>query len=140
MKIPQWRSSHSNKQLDKGGLRRPYPYILERMSYMKITLSNEVLSVEDGIYTATIDTVQSYGEEDGILMKLQLEDGRTLVEFYRASDLGSYPWSDLFRALNTDDTDDLIGKAVEITVENKVSKSSGNSFCNVKRVKLLPKG
>ena len=105
---------------------------------MKIELSNEVLAVEDGTYNATVDTVLPYGDDSGILMKLALEDGRVLITFTTVKRLGEYPWGDVFRALDTDDTDDLIGEAVEITVENTVSETSGNSFCNIKRVKLVP--
>lgn len=104
---------------------------------MKIELSNEVLSVEDGTYKATVDTILPYGDDGGVLMKFALDDGRMLISFTTVKRLGEYPWSDVFRALDTDDTDDLIGTAVEITVENTVSESSGNSYCNVKRVRLV---
>lgn len=103
---------------------------------MLISLSNEVLSVENGKYTAVIDTIQSYGDDEGILMKLALEDGMTLIKFYKAENLASYPWNNVFRALDTNDTDDLIGKTVEIEVVNNVSKTTGNTFCNIKRVTL----
>lgn len=103
---------------------------------MKIDLNNEVLSVENGTYTGIIDTIQSYGDDDRILMKIMLTDGITLVKFYKSEDLGSYPWSNIFRALNTDDTDDLISKTVEIEVVNSVSKTTGSEFCNIKKVKL----
>lgn len=106
---------------------------------MKIALSDEVLAVEDGTYTANVDTILSYGDDGGVLMKLALEDGRVLITFTTVKRLGEYPWGDVFRALATDDTDDLIGETVEITVENTVSETSGNSFCNIKRVKLLPR-
>lgn len=106
---------------------------------MKIELSSEVLAVEDGTYKATVDNVLPYGDDGGVLMKLALDDGRMLISFTTVKRLGEYPWGDVFRALATDDTDDLIGETVEITVENTVSETSGNSFCNIKRVKLLPR-
>lgn len=103
---------------------------------MLIDIQNEVLAVEDGTYQATIDTIQPYGEEDGIIMRLLLEDQRILVKFYRESDLGSFPWNGVFRALNTNDTDDLVGKAVELEVVNNTSKKTDRTFCNIKRVTL----
>ena len=104
---------------------------------MKIQLSNEVLAVEDGTYSAVIDTVQPYGNEGGILVRLSLSDGRTLIKFYKLDDLGSYPWNTLFRALNSNDTDDLVGKNVEIEVVNVVSRVSGNEFCNIRKIRLI---
>ena len=105
---------------------------------MKVKMSDEILAVEDGTYKVTVDAILPYGDDGGVLMKLALDDGRMLLHFTTMKRLGQYPWSGLFRALNTDDTDDLIGAAVEVTVENTVSETSGNSFCNVKRVKLVP--
>ncbi len=105
---------------------------------MKVKMSDEILAVEDGTYKVTVDAILPYGDDGGVLMKLALEDGKILIHFTTLKRLGEYPWSDVFRALNTDDTDDLIGTEVEITVENNVSETSGNSFCNVKRVKLVP--
>ena len=104
---------------------------------MKVNITNEVLSVEDGTYSAVIDTVQPYGNEGGILVRLSLSDGRTLIKFYKLDDLGSYPWNNLFRALNSEDTDDLIGKKVEIEIVNSISKVSGNEFCNIRKAKLI---
>ena len=104
---------------------------------MKVQISNEVLAVEDGTYSAVIDTVQPYGDANGILIKLRLDDSRTLVKFYKLDDLGAYPWSTLFRALNSNDTDDLIGQKVEIEIVNNVSKISGNEFCNIRKIRLI---
>ena len=39
---------------------------------MKIEISNEVLSVEDGKYIAVIDDIHKYGNEDKVLIKLSL--------------------------------------------------------------------
>ena len=104
---------------------------------MRVNVQNECPSVEDGDHAVSIDSIFPYGDEDGVVMKLALEDGRILIHFTTAEDLGRYPWSTLFRALNTDDTDDLIGKKALITVRNAVSKTTGSSFCNVTKVKLL---
>ena len=104
---------------------------------MKVKISNDVLAVEDGTYTATIDTIQEYGDEGRILLKLLLSDNRMLLKFYKLDDLGAYPWSTLFRALNSNDTDDLIGQKVEIEIVNNVSKISGNEFCNIRKIRLI---
>ena len=76
---------------------------------MKIELRNEVLAVEDGTYVAAVDAILPYGDDGGVLMKLALDDNRVLITFTTAKRLGEFPWGDVFRALNTDDTDDLIG-------------------------------
>ena len=92
-------------------------------------ISNEVLAVENGTYSAKIVTVFDYGEDK--------EDGTILVKFFSSKELGSYPWSNVFRALNADNTDALLDRSVEITVSNNVSKKTGKCFCNIKKVQLL---
>lgn len=92
-------------------------------------ISNEVLAVENGTDSAT---VFDYGE-DKVCMKFQMEDGTILVKFFSSKELGSYPWSNVFRALNADNTDALLDRSVEITVSNNVSKKTGKCFCNIKR-------
>lgn len=104
---------------------------------MKIKLSNEVMTVADGNYQVKILTVQGYNNDENVLMKFQMEDETIFVKFYKSEDLATYPWADVFRALNTDETDDLEGKMIEIEVVNTVSKTSGNKFCNIRRVKLI---
>ncbi len=103
---------------------------------MKIEFSNEVLSVEDGKYTAVIDGIHEYGEEGRILIKLKIEqENVTLINFTSMDALGRYPWNNVFKALNTDDTDDLIGQSVEFEVKNE--EKGGNCYCNIKNVKLV---
>ncbi len=103
---------------------------------MKIEFSNEVLSVADGKYTAVIDGIHEYGEEGRILIKLKIEEENvTLINFTSMDALGRYPWNNVFKALNTDDTDDLIGQSVEFEVKNE--EKGGNCYCNIKNVKLV---
>ena len=103
---------------------------------MKIEFSNEVLSVEEGKYTAVIDGIHKYGEEGKILIKLNIEnEDKTLINFTSMDALGRYPWNNVFKALNTDDTDDLIGQSVEFEVKNE--EKGGNCYCNIKNVKLV---
>ena len=103
---------------------------------MKIEFSNEVLSVEEGKYTAVIDGIHEYGKEGKILIKLNIEnEDKTLINFTNMEALGRYPWNNVFKALNTDDTDDLIGESVEFEVKNE--EKGGNCYCNIKNVKLV---
>ena len=103
---------------------------------MKIEFSNEVLSVENGKYTAVIDGIHEYGEEGKILIKLKIEEeNKTLINFTNMDALGRYPWNNVFKALNTDDTDDLIGQSVEFEVKNE--EKGDNCYCNIKNVKLV---
>jgi len=103
---------------------------------MKIEFSNEVLSVENGKYTAVIDGIHEYGNEDKVLIKLKIEkENVTLINFTSMDALGRYPWNNVFKALNTDDTDDLIGQSVEFEVKNE--EKGGNCYCNIKNVKLV---
>lgn len=97
-------------------------------------ISNEVLAVENGTYSAT---VFDYGEDKVCMMKFQMEDGTILVKFFSGKELGSYPWSNVFRALDADNTDALLDRSVEITVSNNVSKKTEKRFCNIKKVQLL---
>lgn len=99
-------------------------------------ISNEVLAVENGTYSAKIVTVFDCGE-DKVCMKFQMEDGTILVKFFSGKELGSYPWSNVFRALDADNTDALLNRSVEITVSNNVSKKTEKRFCNIKKVQLL---
>lgn len=46
-------------------------------------ISNEVLAVENGTYSAT---VFDYGE-DKVCMKFQMEDGTILVKFFSSEDI-----------------------------------------------------
>lgn len=103
---------------------------------MKITLINETFFVDDGTYSAVITDLFEYAD-DKLCMKLELDDKTILVKFYNLKELGAYPWSDVFRALDSTDTDDLIGQNVEITVVNTTSKKTGKEFCNIKKVKLI---
>ena len=95
-------------------------------------ISNEVLAVENGTYSATVFDYR----EDKVCMKFQMEDG-TMVKFFSDKELGSYPWSNVFRALDADNTDALLNRSVEITVSNNVSKKTEKCFCNIKKVQLL---
>lgn len=102
---------------------------------MRIEICNEVLSVPNGTYSAEIIEVFEYTEER-ICMKLKIGK-EVLVKFFKGTELSSYPWSGVFRALDSTDTDDLMGRNVEITVANNTSKKTGKEFCNIKKVKLL---
>ena len=103
---------------------------------MKIEISNEVLSVEDGKYIAVIDDIHEYGEEGKILIKLKIEkENETLLSFSNMDALGRYPWSNVFKALNTNDTDDLIGQSVEFEVKNE--EKGGNYYCNIKKITVV---
>ena len=108
---------------------------------MLVNISNETFNVADGTYTATILSVKEYQPDDNgkfskVIMKLELNTGEILVKFYNRDDLEKLPWSSLFKALNTYDTDDLVDKTIELVVKNNTSKSSGTVFSNIKRVKL----
>ena len=106
---------------------------------MKINLTNEVMTIEDSTYQMIISDIFEY-KEDNICMKLTLindPDKRVFVKFYTAEELSIRPWSNVFKALDTDDTDDLIDKTVEIEVVNNKSRTTGKEFCNIKKVKLV---
>lgn len=106
---------------------------------MKVEIINEVTAIEDGTYQAIVSDIFEY-REDNVCMKLTLlddPDNRVLIKFYSAEELGARPWSCVFKALDTEYTDDLIGKTVEIEVVNNKSKATGKEFCNIKKVKLV---
>ncbi len=104
---------------------------------MKLNLSNEVIKIEEGSYTGRINEITGYNNNDNILVKIQLDDGNVFVKFYATDDFVKFGWSNVLRALNTDDTDDLIGKAIQFDIANNVSKKTGDEFSNIRRIKLL---
>ncbi len=104
---------------------------------MKLNLSNELMKIEDGTYKGRITEITGYNNNENILVKIQLDDGNVFVKFYATDDFVKFGWSDVLRALNTDDTDDLIGKTIQFDVVNAVSRTTGNEFSNIRRIKLL---
>lgn len=104
---------------------------------MLIDFPNETYNVPDGTYRAEIKACLGYDENAKALVKLELDSGETFVKAYDASELGQYPWSVLFKELNTQDTDDLIGHKVEIEVKNNTSKQTGLTFSNIKKIHLI---
>ena len=103
---------------------------------MKIEFSNEVLSIEDGTYQAVVNGIHEYGNEGKALVKLDIEEKDvTLISFTSTEALGRYPWSDVFRALNTDDTDELIGKKIKIEVKNE--EKGDTCYCNIKKITVV---
>ena len=111
---------------------------------MRISISNETLNVADGVYEATIASIICYdpdenGDNKKALVKLDLSTGEVLVKNYATSELGEHPWSTLFKALNTEETDDLVGLDVEIEIKNNKSKTTGTVFSNIRKIKLIEK-
>lgn len=104
---------------------------------MKLTIKKETMSLAYGSYTGKVTTIQCFDDNKRILIKLLLDDGILFVKVYQVEDFASYPWSDIFRALDTDDTDDLLDKTVEFQIVNSVSKSTGTEFSNIKKVRLV---
>ena len=108
---------------------------------MIIELSNETTYLDDGTYIATIQNVFEFqkGEDQCICIEFALddEDHTLFTKFYDdpAKWLGSYPWSSLFRAIDSRDTNDLIGKHVEFEIKN--NNKNDLSFSNIKKIKLV---
>lgn len=106
---------------------------------MKIDEIIETLEIEDGTYVAVIDEAFEY-VPDELCMKHALVDDaqkRILVKFYSKKELGRGIWHHVFRALDTYETDDLIGKKVKLEVKNTKSKKTGKNFCNVVNVEVV---
>ena len=108
---------------------------------MIIELNNERTDLTEGTYTATIQNVFEFfkGDDPCICIEFALEDEEHTVftKFYDdpAKWLGSYPWSSLFRAIDSRDTNDLIGKHVEFEIKN--NNKNDLSFSNIKKIKLV---
>ena len=108
---------------------------------MIIDLNNETTYLDDGTYTATIQNVFDFlkGDDPCICIEFAIEDEDNTVftKFYDdpAKWLGSYPWSSLFRAIGSRDTNDLIGLHVEFEV--KTNTKNDLSFSNIKKIKLV---
>ncbi len=106
---------------------------------MKINVRNEVVEIENGTYNVVIDEIFQYNENN-ICMKFSiLNDPKNMifVQFLPIEKLESYPWINVFKALETNDTDDLIGHTFKIEVVNNKSKTTGKEFCNIKKVTVV---
>lgn len=104
---------------------------------MNINLIDEVMELENGTYKATIENIIGFEENQKVLMKFILEDGRTFLKFYKTEELERYPWSNIFKALNTNNTNDLIKKSIQFEISNHVSEKTGYTFSNIKKPKLI---
>ena len=65
----------------------------------------------------------------------------TFVKFISAKELGGHRWRSVFKALDTNDSDVLIGHTFEFSVKNEKVKRRGGgehiTFCNIKSVSLV---
>lgn len=104
---------------------------------MEINVLDEVMNLENGEYKAVIENIIGFKNNNKVLVKFKLEDKRIFNKFYQTEELTRYPWSNLFKALNTTNTDDLIGKSVQFEISNNISKNTGYEFSNVKKLKLV---
>lgn len=104
---------------------------------MLINVTNEKFNIPDGTYTAEIKAFLGYNDDTKVLVKLALDNGDVLVKTYDADEVGGQPWNSVFKALNTNDTDDLVGKMIEIEVKNNTSKKTGLEFSNIRKVRMI---
>ena len=106
---------------------------------MKINnISNEVINIEDGTYKGIISDVISYENNNKVLMKIALNEcDMTFIKFYYTDELGEYPWNTVFKALDSNDTDDLVDKSIKFEVVNHTSDKTGTVFSNIKKIKLV---
>ena len=104
---------------------------------MKVNVTDEKFNIPDGTYTAKIKAFLGYNDDIKVLVKLELDNGDVLVKTYDADEVGGQPWNSVFKALNTTDTDDLVGKMVEIEVKNNTSRKTGFEFSNIRKVRLI---
>lgn len=104
---------------------------------MLINVTTETFNVPDGTYRAVIKNFCGYNDDTKALLKLELESGEVFVKTYDASEVGKYPWNVVFNALNTKDTNDLIGHKVEVEIQNNTSKKNNFEFSNIKRIRLI---
>lgn len=84
-----------------------------------------------------IENIIGFKDNNKVLVKFKLEDERIFNKFYQTEELTRYPWSNLFKALNTNNTDDLIGKSVQFEILNNASKKTDYVFSNIKKLKLV---
>lgn len=102
---------------------------------MKINVTNELFALENGRYTGTITSVYPLNKEC-MMIKIALESGDTFVTFRETRIFGEYPFSVLFKALDTDDTDTLVGQKVNFEIKNNKSKNTGKIFSNIRKISI----
>ena len=105
---------------------------------MIVNISNDTYNLPDGTYLASVKSIQGYDDEKKALVKLELEStGETFIKTYDTSELGEYPWGALLKALDTNETDNLIGHKIEFVIKNHTSQKSGAVFSNIKQIRLI---
>ena len=106
--------------------------------FMNVTLYDETDLLESGTYEAQLIAVFEYAKGE-VCLKFQLSSMHHTIflKFVTLADLGKHPWSHIFRAINTTDTDDLLNHTFRLEISTVTSKRSGTRFSNVKRIELL---
>ncbi|WP_302351132.1 hypothetical protein [uncultured Ruminococcus sp.] len=110
---------------------------------MKITFANEVENIRDGSYIAILRDAFEFAPEN-LCMKFAIcgdPESTVFVKFISAKELGGHRWRSVFKALDTNDSDVLIGHTFEFSVKNEKVKRRGGgehiTFCNIKSVSLV---
>ncbi len=108
---------------------------------MKVTIVNEVTSLSDGEYTGIIRNVFEFQKNGnpqiGIEFAIDDDTHTVFTKFYDEPErrLGMFPWNTVFRALDSDDTNDLIGQNVTFQIVNQ--NKNGKEYSNIKSIALL---
>lgn len=108
---------------------------------MLVNIANNVLYLDDDTYTGTIQNVFEFYKGDkqciGIEFALNDDENTVFTKFYDepAQRLGEYPWNTIFRAINSNNTADLVGHDVEFIVKN--NEKNGATYSNIKKIKLI---
>ncbi len=106
---------------------------------MDVKVITEVEEIEDGTYDAVLTNAFEYTEGE-LCMKFTLEndkENRIFVKFYKREDFETRSWSSVFKALDTSNTDDLIGNKFRLEVKNNKSKTTGKNFCNIRKIEVI---
>lgn len=103
---------------------------------MKLFMKKEVTNLADGTYNGSISHIFPFIKDGtqrfGIVFDLDDDDKTEFTYFTTAENLVNYPWVLVLKALNTDDTDDLIGKNYEFTIKNNTKNDK--TFSNITKI------
>lgn len=99
-------------------------------------IRREVTSLPDGTYIGTINRIFPFikNETQWFSIVFNMDDGKNTEFTYFATvdNLERYPWSAVFNALDTNDTDDLVDHKCEFIIKNNAK--NGKIYCNIAKI------
>lgn len=104
----------------------------------KIKVNKDLTTIDNGTYSGIIENAVLC-KSGKVMLKIALGDGTFFVSFHDEGKFGRYPFNHLFMAVDSDELDDIKGLHVEFEILNNKSSSTGMTFSNIRRIKVVDK-